>query len=319
MKSRMTIVILVAIALFSCERIKEQFSSGMLEQIALLPQDANVIGYVNVAKIHSSPFAALLPDSGKFRLDDDMEFEEFVEATGLDPRKDIIEIYGAVKADDKNHEGSGIVVATGQFDKEKIMAYLSAKDSLSRISREQVDGIDIVHLMDNFCLCFADEHTIAGGTAEIIREWLQRKLAGPQQTAVDNERKVRLDGIKYKSTGWLYVDLDNGLDFIKENSKEWRNAAEGVLNLTLSVNVDKNFILYSECECSDAEKAGLLQDAMKGGIATLKLAQSDDRDVIDTLNKVQVKTHDKLVVSRFSMTKEDVERMIEAHKKFNKK
>jgi hypothetical protein len=313
MRNKILTVLVVVAALISCERMKEQFSGDMLQQIALLPQDANVVGYINVAKIHNSSFASLLPDSGKIQPFHDMDYQEFVEATGLDIRKDVQEIYGAANITDQNHEGSGIFVVKGRFDKDKIMAYISKKDTLSRTSCEKVDGIDFFHLDEKISLCFPDDQTIAGGATEIVKEWLSRKLAGPQQVVIDKKRKARLDEIKYKSTGWVYLDLGNSLDFINNENREWKNATEGVLNLTLSIQLNKKLALFSECECDNAEKAGLLQDALKGGIAALKLSQSDHRDVIDTLNKIQVKTRDKLVVSQFAMTKEDIERMIKAH------
>ena len=75
---------------------------------------------------------------------------------------------------------------------------------------------------------------------------------------------------------------------------------------------------YGQGECLDAEKADLLRDAVKGLLASVKLAVSDERDVVDTINKVNVKSKKEKVIVYFKMNTEEIKKLIEKRKAYSR-
>ena len=57
--------------------------------------------------------------------------------------------------------------------------------------------------------------------------------------------------------------------------------------------------------------AGLFYDAIKGGIATLKLGTSDERVVADILNNIDVRQQKESVRIRFEVKIEEIETLME--------
>jgi len=75
---------------------------------------------------------------------------------------------------------------------------------------------------------------------------------------------------------------------------------------------------YGQGECIDAETADLLRDAVKGLLASVKLAVSDERDVVDTINKVNVKSKKEKVIVYFKMNTEEIKKLIEKRKAYSR-
>ncbi len=87
-------------------------------------------------------------------------------------------------------------------------------------------------------------------------------------------------------------------------------AAEGILNASLAIKLSDKFYMNGACVCSDNEKAGLLQDAIKGAISAAKLSVSHSRDTIDILNRIEVTTDDNNVIIDAEMQNEDIEQLM---------
>jgi hypothetical protein len=314
MKFRLLISLSIVVLLCSCERPGEQFSKEMLQQISKLPQDSHVFGYANIQKMQQSSLMALLSDSGKIDPFHDPDYKEFVKATGFNLQKDVKELYFAANFDEKNCDGAGLVIAMGHFQPKKMMSYVTSRDSCSHIMHEKLDDYDFYFFNEkSFCACFPDSGTLVGGKTEMVKQWLGQ--ATPDQgKQIDAHLMQRLQKIRYKNTCWIYSDFSISRDFIKNSPDEIKNITEGILNLTISTQIDEKLSIYGECECHDDEKADLLKDAIKGGIAAFKLSQSNERDVIDTLNKIHIQKENNYIRGDFSLTKEDVQRIINIHK-----
>ena len=91
--------------------------------LALVSPEAKAVGGINVARAVSSPL-------GQFLLlrmnDNDAGFREFVNATGLDPRRDVREVvFASLTATPNQHRG--IMAARGVFNGPQILAAAKAK------------------------------------------------------------------------------------------------------------------------------------------------------------------------------------------------
>ena len=107
---------------------KQALSEQMREQIAMLPQDAGVYAYVNIKRLHDASFSHIFIDSARKKIMHNPEFLDLIDQTGLDPEKDIREVYFALKPGSKKGKPLGLIMASGDFDPQEITGFLMKKD-----------------------------------------------------------------------------------------------------------------------------------------------------------------------------------------------
>jgi hypothetical protein len=100
--------------------------------------------------------------------------------------------------------------------------------------------------------------------------------------------------------------------FLPKNFKGIKNIKNG----SISMDFSEQLSFYGQGECLDTEKATLLSDAIKGLLASAKLAVSDERDVVDIINKVNVQTKKEKVTVQFKMNAEEIEKLIQKRKAY---
>ena len=91
-----SMVLLLAAIMFvwQCDTAKkESLPKSMAEELALLPESAAGVGHINIQNLRESPFYQLMQDNLSRTPFHSREYQEFMEATGLDLGKDIQEIY----------------------------------------------------------------------------------------------------------------------------------------------------------------------------------------------------------------------------------
>lgn len=308
-------VFLLTILVVSCvkERL-EPLPEEMTKQIALLPQDADVIGYVNYQQIRESSFFNMLLDSAKkhpFHIHND-EYQEFIEATGFDFKNDIHELYIAAKVDGQKDSKKGLIIAIGNYDSKKIMDYISQKDDKNKLAKEKFLDFELYRIKneDKF-FCFADEKTFVGGKEEFVKSWLENSRKSSMESVIDPALLSRIKKLKYKKDVWFTMDLKHLLENIEENKAARK--FKGIKNLqtvNFSFKAANDLNFFSESEFSDPEKADLFKDAVKGFISAIKFSLSDDREAVDILSKVDVETKTNTLLINFQMTKADIEKLI---------
>jgi hypothetical protein len=309
-------VFLLTILVASCvkERL-EPLSKEMTKQIALLPQDADVIGYVNYQQIRESSFFNMLLDSAKkhpFHIHND-EYQEFIEATGFDFKNDIHELYIAAKLDGQKDSKKGLIIAVGNYDSKKIMDYISQKDDKNKLTKEKFLDLELYRIKnEDKVFCFADEKTLVGGKEEFVKSWLENSRKSSMESVIDPALLSRIKRLKYKEDVWFTMDLKHLLENIEENkaAKKFKGIKNlQTVNFSFKAADDLNF--FSESEFSDPEKADLFKDVVKGFISAVKFSLSDDRETVDILSKVDVETKTNTLLINFQMTKTDIEKLIE--------
>ena len=320
MKKRMVILgILTLLTLWAlaCERVaREPLSEEMEQQIAMLPQNANMLGYLNFKEIRQSQLYELLSDSiriHKFYEDDD--YQEFIKSTDFDFQKDIDEIYLAGQFSGHEDSTVGLIVALGNYNPEKIMQYVQSKDDDNEISKESYHEFEVYHLEeDNDALkafCFVDSKTFIAGHHTAVKNWLDQSIQA-KQPKIDPTLRTRIEPLRYKKHAWFSISTQSFLNEL-EHFDELRKlqGLKSIKNMNLSFRITEQLDFYGELECTDTEKAELFQDAIKGAISTAKLSISEDRKSVDILNKIDVALRRNSVEIKFNMTKTDLERLLE--------
>lgn len=311
----------LVVLLASCAReTREPLSQKMIDQIALLPQDANIIGYMNFQQVYQSPFFHFFADSARKNLFRSEEYQEFIESTNFDIEKDIHELYFAANTVEPKDTKGGLVMAIGHYDSEKIVNYISSKDKQKELIKKDYLNFELYQPEDeDKVFCFVNEEIFIAGIESQVKSCLDKSLKKPDEVEVTPALLDRIEQLKYKYCAWFTMDTEMLLEELEESDiPDKLQGLKSLKKLNFSFKVADKLKFFGECECSDSEKAELFQDAVKGFIATVKLSVSDDRESVDILNKVDVDTRRNRVEVKFQMTKAEIEKLIEKDYFFRK-
>ncbi len=294
----------------SCEKVTEQLPRTMGTQLALLPENANAVGYMNVKKIHESDFVNIFLDSSKASPFKDKEYQKFVEATELDLRKDITEVYFAATLGEHPYEKDGLVVINGNFDPEKIIDYIKQEAQSNTLAKNSYGNYDIYILAedDTVNFSFINNTTLLVGNKDNITTWIDK--SSDKSGEFKNELISKVDKIKYKDTAWFTMDASLITEELKKRDIRRLKSLESLKNISLSMNLVEKFKFFGESEFKSSEQAELFYDAIKGFIAAGKLSTSDDREFVDLLNSIEVNHESDQVTINIDFSKDDVEKLL---------
>ena len=315
MFSRTVLPIIFIISLFtlitSCTEITQQLPETMEAQLALLPDKANALGYVNVKKIHESDFINMFLDSSKANPFHDEEYQAFVEATGLDLQKDIAEVYIAVNLGEHPHEKDGLAVILGNFNADKIIKYIKEEADAPALNKNAYNDHDIFQLVDDDSITFSffDDNTLLVGSENNIKEWMDKSMKKSAKS--ENELFAEIRKLKYKDSAWFTMNASLLTEELKKKNIKKLKSLESLKNVSISIDMSDKLKIFGESEFTSGEQAELFYDAIKGFIAAGKLSTSDDRDFVDLLNSITVNNENEQVTINIEFSKDNVEKLLD--------
>ena len=337
MKKLIPFVLLSAFVLFAvgCSRSTSTSMSAAVEQhLAWIPQEVNSVAYFDVQSIRQSDLGKSLEKDFDDRIPrwrDDEDYKEFLEKSGFDVQKDLHSVLLGFEGDREKDARHFAVIATGNFDEQKIItAIKTAHDSTEfhhgrrEFATETYNGKTIyVVKEDGEKACyFADANTLVAGN----KEWIQAVIDGNSaDKSVQKNAAVTalLSKLRYKEQCWFVANTTAMMEKVAEELSEsgefkGTRAVKAVQNIVFSANVGSKAELYGEALCDSEDNSQLLTEAMKGALATAKLAVSDDRDAVDMLNRVDVDQAGKAVKMSASLDKAFFDKMRERAEKHGK-
>jgi len=294
-----------------CQQVKQQIPQTMEAQLALLPENTNALGYMNVKKIHESDFVNSFLDSSNTIPFNDKEYQAFVEATGLDVQKDINEVYFAAKLGEHRQEMDGLVVINGNFDPDKLIDYIKKESKSRTLTKDSYDDIDIYNFVeyDTINFSFVNNATLLIGNKDNITVWIDKSSGKSEKS--QNLLLSEVDNLKYKDTAWFIMDASLITAELKKKDIKKLKSLENLKNISLSVDLGEKFKFFGESEFKSNEQAELFYDAIKGFIAAGKLTTSDDREFVDLLNSIEVNYEKEQVTINIELSKDDIEKLLQ--------
>jgi len=337
MKKLIPFVLLSAFALFvaGCSRsTSTSMSSSVEKHLAWIPQEVNSVAYFDVQSIRQSELGKSLEkdfDDKISRWRDDEDYKEFLEKSGFEVEKDLHSVLLGFDGNKGEDARDFAAIATGNFDEQKIIdAIKTAHDSMAyhhkrrEFATETYNGKTIyVVKEDGEKACyFADTNTLVTGS----KEWIQAVIDGnsADKSVQKNSAVTALLGkLRYKDQCWFVANTTAMMEKVAEELGEsgdfkGTRAVKAVQNIVFSANVGSKAELYGEALCDSEDNSQLLTEAMKGALATAKLAVSDDRDAVDMLNQVDVDRTGKAVKMSASLDKAFFDKMRERAEKHGK-
>lgn len=307
-----TIMLIALLQFTACgPEDKETLSADAKETIGYFPQNAVGLGYVNFEQIRKSPFFEAFMDSVDNNHIHDRDLREIIEKTGFDIRKDFSEIYAAVYRNENKDKPGFLAVIKGKFDERKIMNFIDEEADSIIYSKEKYLNQQVYNLEnEDISVAFVSDAMVIAGKQNLVRDWLERH-SNNEQNALSPDLSEILDDLRYKSGAWM---ISNTKPFMDEIADQARNTdlsgLESLQGVGFSMKLDNRLQMSALSAFSDAEKSELFRDAIKGLIAGGKLAVSEDRDLVDILNKIDITLDDKRIFVDFSISKEEVEQII---------
>ena len=146
-------------------------ASGMLpaadrQLVGLMMPDAKLLAGASVAQLRNSPYGLYLLTQGPMN---DPNFQQFVQATGFDPTRDVTEIVAA-SADLQSQ--SGLLAARGTFDIAHILAYAKT----TGVQVDESHGVPILASPDGKgSIAFLDATLVVIGDPDNVTAAVARK------------------------------------------------------------------------------------------------------------------------------------------------
>ncbi|RMF57624.1 MAG: hypothetical protein D6743_18735 [Calditrichaeota bacterium] len=290
----LALAIFVFAAGCTAENAPEPASVHTSDYLRLLPESTNGLFFANLAKLRETPLGEDLRGELAENWHHDDEYLDFVEKTGVDLRKDVDEVWVAIVSED-SHDVMGGAVVRGRFDRQKIVDYLKTEHP-HKFRQDSYRGFDIYIPKDeDEVFCFLNDETILAGKDAWLRRVLDLAVEGGKSVLDNPTMAEYITSIPHKDQLWGVLNL-------QELSDEWARQLRGHSDFRGSQSIEnmKSIVFYTEID--DAmrmflsgnfdrdEEAELLAEMLTGFKAMAKLAVSDDREAIDMLNDIKIKT-----------------------------
>ena len=295
MRKTIALLCVLLLAAIACGPHETEISADAKTDLALLPEDTNMVLYCDVSKVSEAPLAKDIRQQieNQMRRDlEDKEYEQFKEATGFDPQKDLHRVLVG-STEQMRHRSDFHAVIHGNFDERKIAAYLRQKieEEEKKIpwSEEKVGNYTIYasNRQDDFGLCFYDNNTIYAGE----KNWIEKVLKNESAGVSDQVLATLSKSIRYGDQFWVNLNVTEEFRKSSHFPRELRHnvpRVDEVKQVVFSAKVNEGVTFEGFVHCENEETSKLLVDLMKGGLAAAKLQVAKDRPAVDALNSIEV-------------------------------
>jgi hypothetical protein len=283
----------------------------------LVPADAELVVNINVRQIlDSAVIKKNALDKIKKDIKDNAEVQKLMEATGLDPLKDVDTVVLAVAGLSKP---KFLLVMHGKFNPEKIHSAVEAaakKDDNLKISKEgNLNIYETTKGKDVFCTTVLDRSTVLLAQE---KDYLLKAAKSDGKAMISKGLQGALSRVTGKESIWGAMYLSKELkDTIAKNpmAAQFANKMEAITG-SLNLADGANFIL--QIHTADAQAAGQLGKAVEGIKALVALQVKGQpnvpQSVKDIVDNLMVNTKGTSVGISLDVTEEQIEKVIKESK-----
>jgi len=299
------------------------------DYLSLMPEETNILVYANFRSIKQTSFGEEL--SARFEDEirvkrDDREYRDFLEATGVDPEKDIYELWFGSTGGDRHGNVAGAIIR-GRFDKKKIVEYIE-EERYHRLRQANYRGHNIYNIEDNNRgnddneFTFLNSETVAIGDGEWIKNVIDLSKDGGKNVLSNKTMARFINEVPSKDQLWAVINLNEMTDGWTQKIREQGSAFKGtksienMQSLIFHTRVDKDARLYIKGDFGTTEEAELLAETMNGFKAMAKLMVMDDKEAIDMLNGIKIKSEGSMILINTTVDKNFFDKVDEKRKRF---
>ncbi len=298
-------------------------STVVSNHLSLLPETTHLLIYANMKALKETPLGAEIGREvdRKIRNEhDDESYRRFVEQTGFVFERDVQEIWISGGNTGEYDEHSGGAIVHGDFDQDKIIDF-AKKD---RVWEEEFEGHKIYRSeshKDKFAFAFLNDETVVLGEEPWLKTIILQTKGG--KSMIDNPDMSRfLSKISNKNYFWGVVDMGGNkwAENLRQHGSPFRGAEslEKMKSLVFYANVDQKAELIMNGDFTTADEAELFADMLNGFKAMAKMMVSDDKEAIDMLNEIRIKTAGPGLRLTLNIDKNFLNKLEQKRQKFEK-
>ncbi len=260
---------------------------------ALLPANATTLVGVEVERLKATPAWRRFEEQHAR----DSHFEEFVQETGFDPRRDVQELLVA-----STGEKQFLAAARGVFDVSALGRKLREKNA----TVESYRGFELFgppakaerQPQDPGRFCFLDTRTALAGSRSEVLAALDRKAGGGASLASNQALLARAQQIG--GTHQVWVVSDNPCQIVRRNfpgrrdgqASNFARIFQSMKTTTFALDLTQGLDLRAAGVCGSAQDAKALADAVRGLVAIGRLSASDQEPaLLSVFDGIQVEEH----------------------------
>jgi hypothetical protein len=182
----------VAIVVFC---VSGTISAADKQLLGLMMPDAKVLAGMNVTQVRNSPYGAYLLSQGPFNHP---EFQQFVQAAGFDPLRDISELVAAATG---LHEKTGLVAVRGTFSVAQIVSFV--KTTGGKVDESQ--GVPMIVSPDGqMSIALVDSTLAMAGDPNSVTAALARRSA---PSTLDPALVAKADALSVNQDAWAVTTI----------------------------------------------------------------------------------------------------------------
>lgn len=268
------------------------------DALALVPAESVSAGMLRISDLRSSPLAArLFAEFDKTTVEGDAA--RFLAEARLHPIDDVdLVVFAATNGG----KGKALVAFEGRFEPRRLAAAVAARGAEARTA----SGASYFLLKDDRkdgkrsggAVAFVSDRLLVAGSEEGVAAALAARAAGGTAFSRGAGLGAWLDRVSGNATGWLLVDRTKlpeakGSITISGSDGDAARNVIGAMNLvsafTLEMTVKGDAIRLSGAGYSDdAESRELLEDALRGILAAMRIAAQEKPAVVSALRRFKV-------------------------------
>jgi hypothetical protein len=287
-----------------------------VEALRIIPGDSVAVGSVNLGALRTSPLSGrIFDETDKMTCDGDVA--RFLGEAGLDPARDVDVVTVAVRPRQDGRNGDALVVAEGRFDSQRIIAALVARGvkptgtnngayyMLPEEDDHEGRSGAIAFISDGFAV-IGSEDAVKGALNAVARGG-----AGFPDTPLGSQ----LARVDTAAQAWMVVDVER-MSRLAPHGEQGSSATifaavkkmtyAGLWTTDTGTALSIGGVALSE----DAETRELLEDAIRGALASARLAaQEKDPELVKVLRQATVSRDGEGVRFGASIPAEFLERL----------
>lgn len=267
-----------------------------IDALRVIPGDSVAVGSVDLAALRTSPLSGrIFTETDKMTADGDAG--RFLQDAGLDPAKDVDVVTVAVRPRSETKHGDALVVAEGRFDAQRVIAALVARGAAATGTNagtyyvlpkegDELEGeTGAIAFLGDGMAAIGNESAVKGALNAVARGG-----AGFPDTTLGAQMKK----VDPAAQAWMVVDVERMARLADEHGHgDSANVFAAVKRMKYAglwtTDTGAALRIGGIAMSDDAETRELLEDAIRGALASARLAaQEKDPELVNILRQATV-------------------------------
>lgn len=291
-----------------------------LAGLGWLPAEATLVGGLDLEALRGQAWLLALLDRGAGAVQEDAEYQAFVEATGFDYRRDLDRVWLARLKGELRTETAG--VAEGRFSRGDILNYVQTESTALPYDQFTIYEVPLParegdSRQRRFVFAFLDDsHLAFGSGAQLVQQVIDCWLGRATAVADDGARAKELAQAAAGRQAWVVGTADDWLKLVPGDHEDQATLTEVITQMAAGLSVQEEGLeLTAEARCRQASQAERLRDNLGLMIVVGQLALSRDTGetaqfIRGALSNVTLSVRDRSVQARLALSPDVLEQLL---------